>query len=167
MSDQINPSSGVINSLWRYPIKSLLGEPSTSLLLDQRGVVGDRAFAIICEGGKIGSGKDTRRFGKIANLLSLQAKQSEDEVIVSFSNGSQMSVEDPQINMKLSAALGQTVKLQGESDVSHLDAAPLHIITTSSLAKLHLQPRQTHRLTHTLKYHLLALTLQELKHLGK
>ena len=32
---------GTIKRLWRYPVKSLLGESRTELSIDSRGVVGD------------------------------------------------------------------------------------------------------------------------------
>ena len=64
---------GEIDKLWRYPVKSLLGESCTELHINQRGVIGDEPkaplrdhwFAICDLKGKFGSGKDTRRFRKL------------------------------------------------------------------------------------------------------
>lgn len=39
--------AGRIGSLHRYPVESLLGETATALDVDQHGVIGDRALALI------------------------------------------------------------------------------------------------------------------------
>jgi uncharacterized protein YcbX len=41
---------------------------------------------------------------------------------------------DPAIHTALSAVLGQPVTLAREDEISHMDAAPIHILTTASLA---------------------------------
>jgi uncharacterized protein len=53
---------GSIERLWRYPVKSMLGEQCDTLAINHRGVEGDRLFAIQNLQGKFGSGKNTRRF---------------------------------------------------------------------------------------------------------
>ena len=35
-----------VSELWRYPVKSLQGEPAQSATVTHRGIEGDRAFAI-------------------------------------------------------------------------------------------------------------------------
>ncbi len=65
---------GIIERLWRYPVKSLLGESCPELSLDRRGVIGDRWFAIQNSKGKFASGKNTRRFCKIEGLFDFQAR---------------------------------------------------------------------------------------------
>jgi hypothetical protein len=56
------PVTVSVLELWRYPVKSLLGEPLEEVEVDERGFVGDRLFAVVDSNGKIGSGKTTRRF---------------------------------------------------------------------------------------------------------
>jgi uncharacterized protein len=36
-----------IAALYRYPVKSMLGESLTRAVFDERGVVGDRAYAVL------------------------------------------------------------------------------------------------------------------------
>ena len=60
---------GRVRSLWRYPVKSFLGERCDILELETRGVVGDRRWAIRDAQGRFGSGKDTRRFRRIDGLF--------------------------------------------------------------------------------------------------
>ena len=64
---------GRVAALWRYPVKSLLGEQRPSLDLNGRGVEGDRTFAIRNADGKFASGKNTRRFFKLDGLFALRA----------------------------------------------------------------------------------------------
>ena len=45
-------------------------------------------------------------------------------------------MDDPSIDKELSDALRQPVVLTREAEVSHLDAAPVHLITSASLAWL-------------------------------
>jgi uncharacterized protein len=54
--------TGTVSELWRYPTKSLVGERLQQVRLDERGIVGDRLFAVTDRNGKIGSGKATKRF---------------------------------------------------------------------------------------------------------
>ncbi|MCU5780876.1 putative Fe-S protein [Alcanivorax balearicus MACL04] len=55
-------SMGTVSELWRYPVKSMLGERCEALRMEERGVEGDRLFAVRDTKGKFGSGKSTRRF---------------------------------------------------------------------------------------------------------
>jgi uncharacterized protein YcbX len=55
----------------RYPIKSLLGEQPPAAEVDQRGLTGDRLWAVRDTEGKLGSGKNTRRFRRMPGLFAL------------------------------------------------------------------------------------------------
>ncbi|WP_255433139.1 MOSC domain-containing protein [Alcanivorax sp. 24] len=48
--------------MWRYPVKSMLGERCKTLRMTERGVGGDRLFTVRDTEGRFGSGKNTRRF---------------------------------------------------------------------------------------------------------
>lgn len=127
---------GRIESLWRYPVKSLIGERLTNIDVDARGLWGDRLFALSNADGKIGSGKDTQRFKRIDGLFSLSAKASAHGVSVTFSDGRLLTDKDPAINKMLSQTLGQSVTLTKEGKIPHFDNEPIHIVTTASLSLL-------------------------------
>ncbi|MBV1909535.1 MAG: MOSC domain-containing protein [Kangiellaceae bacterium] len=129
-------NNGSIKSLWRYPVKSLLGEKASRLDLDSRGVVNDRLYAVSNEQGKFGSGKDTRRFRRIDGLFSLAGKTTDDGVSIEFPDGVMLTDKDRDIDAKLTEILGQPVILSREADISHFDDGPIHILTTRSLSKL-------------------------------
>ena len=128
---------GKVESLWRYPVKSLIGEKLKSLDIDARGVSGDREYAVSNSDGKFGSGKDTRRFRRVDGLFSMSAKTAGNSVSIKFPDGVVLTDKDSSMNDKLSKTLGQSVTLTKEGETSHFDDGAVHILTTSSLSLLH------------------------------
>ena len=61
----------------RYPIKSLLGERLVTVDVGDRGLAGDRLWAIRDGDGKLGSGKNTRRFRRMLSLFELRGHFAE------------------------------------------------------------------------------------------
>ena len=56
---------GAIAGLWRFPVKSMPGERLDEAEVTERGVVGDRAYALIeVATGKVVSGKNPRQSGR-------------------------------------------------------------------------------------------------------
>lgn len=129
----VGQGMGKIAELWRYPVKSMLGERLESLQCEPRGIAGDRLYAIRDAAGKFGSGKNTRRFRKIDGLFEFQASYRGDGVRVRFPSGDSVQGDAPEIHRALSQTLGQPVELAREAEISHLDAAPIHLLTTASL----------------------------------
>ncbi|MEH6910831.1 MAG: MOSC domain-containing protein [Oceanicoccus sp.] len=127
---------GKVETLWRYPVKSLIGERLSHLNIDTRGVCGDRAYAISDLDGKLGSGKNSRRFTRLDGLSSLSAETVDDGVLIKFPDGIVLTSRDQSINKKLSQVLGQTVTLTKESETPHFDDGAVHILTTGSLSLL-------------------------------
>jgi uncharacterized protein len=127
---------GIVARLWRYPVKSMLGEPCESLDVNTRGVAGDRLFAIRDTNGKFGSGKSTRRFRQIDGLFGFQAVYAGEVPAIRFPDGRTMRGDHPDIHTALSHTLGQPVTLAREASISHLDAGPVHLLTTAALAWL-------------------------------
>jgi uncharacterized protein YcbX len=127
---------GVVAALWRYPVKSMLGERCQSLALTGRGVEGDRLYAIRDADGKLGSGKSTRRFRRIDGLFTFHAVYDGDVPVIAFPDGRRLRGDDGSVHGALSAALGQPVTLAREAAISHMDAGPVHLLTTASLAWL-------------------------------
>lgn len=125
-----------VQQLWRYPVKSMRGERQDALALERRGVTGDRVFAVQTDAGKLGSGKSTGRFTRIDGLLDFGARLVGPVPEIAFPDGRRLRADDPTLNAALSKALGQPVTLTQESAIPHLDAAPVHLLTTASLAWL-------------------------------
>lgn len=121
---------GTVRELWRYPVKSMGGESLSSCLVEERGLTGDRAFAIYDKQGHIGSGKITRRFRPIAGLRRHAARLEGSALAIVAPDGAAVSADDA----ALTQSLGQQVSLAPERDVSHQDCAPVHLLSMASLA---------------------------------
>lgn len=105
-----------IDQLWRYPVKSMAGERVASITVDDRGLQGDRAWAVVDEEtGLVASAKSPRRWGK---LLEAAATTVDDSVRIELGAGSSVTTDEPdRAAAALSAWLGRGVELRpaGES----------------------------------------------------
>src|SRR2546425_2736954 len=71
MSDATPTYLGAVVSLWRYPVKSMMGEELDSAQLTDRGLLGDRAYALLdSSDGKVASAKNP---GKWPGLFAFRA----------------------------------------------------------------------------------------------
>ena len=102
-------SVGRVQSLRRYPVKSMLGEELDRVALDRRGVVGDRAYALIDdETQKVVSVKRPKRWGR---MFELAAVTRGDTVDVRFPDGTSTPITDVALNGRLSEFLGRAVSV--------------------------------------------------------
>jgi len=63
--NQDRTATETVVSLWRYPVKSIMGEELNSSYVTERGLVGDRVYALIDQKtGKVASAKNHREWGK-------------------------------------------------------------------------------------------------------
>src|SRR5262249_35657097 len=73
-SDMPNPVQnqlGAVASIWRYPVKSMLGEESNATEVSDRGLLGDRAYALVDgSDGKVATAKNPRKW---PNLFAFRA----------------------------------------------------------------------------------------------
>ncbi len=122
--------------LRRHPVKSMLGEEVDAVLVEPRGVRGDREWAVYTHDGKIGSGKDSRRFRRVDGLLHLRATLDGDVPRVHLPGGCAFDVGGDGADETLSGHLGRPVSLRREGDVPHHDDSPLHLVTTTALRTL-------------------------------
>jgi len=127
---------GRVDALYRYPVKSLLGEPLQEVAVEHRGLAGDRAWAVRDTDGKLGSGKSTRRFRRMDGLLELSARLDGERPVIAFPDGASYRADDPGVHAALSSHVGRSVTLGPEEAVSHFDEGPVHLVTTASLRTL-------------------------------
>jgi uncharacterized protein len=131
------PTVGSVVELRRYPVKSLAGEILPATEVDQRGVEGDRLWAVTDTDRKLGSSKSTRRFRRMDGLLQLTAGYDRNlSPIIGFPDGRRIPGSDPHVHEALSDHVGRPVQLRREGRVSHFDEGPLHLVTTASLTAL-------------------------------
>lgn len=130
------PAAPRVASLHRYPVKSMLGESLQELDVDERGVVGDRAWSVRTPEGKFGSGKSSTRFDAVVGLLDVRAATTDGSVVVTFADGDAHRVDDPAAADRLSALLGRPLSFGAETDVSHFDDGPVSLIGLASVRAL-------------------------------
>ncbi|WP_420337966.1 MOSC domain-containing protein [Roseibium sp.] len=125
-----------IHSIWRYPVKSLLGERLNEALIEDRGLSGDRAYAVADASGKLGSGKSTSHFQRIDNLLFLRAETQNNEIHIGLPGETLEPISSRGLPNRLSDYLEQPVTLVEDQDAAHFDDGAIHIILSSDLNRL-------------------------------
>ncbi|MFC4017186.1 MOSC domain-containing protein [Micromonospora sp. GCM10011542] len=118
----------------RFPIKSLLGEQLDSVDIADRGLARDREWAVRDRDGKLGSGKNTRRFRRMPGLLKLRSHGAGPVPTVELPDGGTFAADDPAGHAAVSQALGRHVTIEPETDVPHHDEGPVSVITITTAA---------------------------------
>lgn len=103
----------VVSALFRYPVKSMLGESPAELMLTTNGTLGDRAWAVREASGRVATAK------KWANLLGFRATYDSPPkagelapVTIALPGGGSIHAADPEASARLSAVLGRPVRLE-------------------------------------------------------
>jgi uncharacterized protein YcbX len=111
---------GVVKELFRYPVKSMLGERLTKLEIGPKGVIGDRAWALREANGRIVTAK------KWANMLGFRAayEATPDSgqlapVKITLPDGTSLYADDARASDAISNYLGRPVKLERAQPDEH------------------------------------------------
>jgi uncharacterized protein len=108
---------GSIAALWRFPVKSMLGEQVETIEVTSCGLVGDRAYALIdATTGKVVSAKNPRLW---PNLLACRARFIESPCVgegpppvqITLPNGTSVTSDASDVDAVLSDFLGRKVRL--------------------------------------------------------
>ena len=170
MAEPQASGTGHVVAIWRYPVKSMMGEELNVTELAERGVVGDRALALVdAETGKIVSAKNPRRWPNLFEFRAALVEPPRDRhalppVRITFPDGDTLTTDQAEVESRLSAAVGRTVRLarsavEGATAEGYwpdhdwlaqrdevfefplppgtfFDAATIHLVTTASLDRL-------------------------------
>lgn len=123
----------------RYPVKSMGGESLDHVVVDRRGIVGDRWYAVTDGDGRLACGKDSRRFRRRDAVFDWSARTDAAgaTVVVERSRdrgpGGEWSVGDQALDSTLSAAMGDPVRVLAETEVQHQDGGQVSLVGTASL----------------------------------
>ncbi|MFD7876879.1 MOSC domain-containing protein [Streptomyces sp. NPDC059766] len=98
---------GTVTALYRYPVKSMLGEAVSAVEVTESGFWGDRTHAVLDETGAVGSAKHPRKWGALLRCRSRRADSG--TVRVELPDGSDLLVEDRELDLLLSKLLGRQV----------------------------------------------------------
>jgi len=154
-----------LRELWRFPIKSMLGERLDEAVVGPGGLDGDRRRAVVDRDSAVSL--SAKRYGA---LLTCRAMTVNGEVLIEFPDGEHVGAESPKASERLSQMLERPVliaKRSLDAPIRHefpteiatgegapflhepgldsfFDRAPLHLLTTASLAELRrLRPEST------------------------
>lgn len=114
-------ATATVTGLWRYPVKSMQGEELNAVDVTERGVVGDRAYALLDrETGKVASAKNPRKWARLfdfraAFIESPRVGSALPPVRITLPDGSLTTSADANVNAVLSQATGRDVTLASTS----------------------------------------------------
>ncbi|GAA1269876.1 MOSC domain-containing protein [Kitasatospora nipponensis] len=123
---------GVVERVWRYPVKSTGGERLTEVAVDARGLAGDRLYAVRDGEGRFGSGKNTRRFRRMDGLLRLGSRLGRRLDGPDLLDPLGRPVPDPTAFLR-AYLQREDVELAREDAISHFDQLPVSLLTTATL----------------------------------
>jgi MOSC domain-containing protein len=129
-------TSARVTAIWRFPVKSMAGESLEAVEVDERGLVGDRAWAVYDTDGRLASGKNTRRFRRMDPVFGVAARTVGDTVELVFPGGRIALAGESAADLALSDHFGEEVELGPEADVPHQDAGQVSLVGTATLREL-------------------------------
>ena len=146
-----------IVEIWRYPVKSMLGEKIAQASVGPSGIQGDRRWAVV--DAETGVSLSAKRY---ADLLRCRARTSDGEVLISIPDNSECAAGSADAARGLSDLLGRQVtthSAEATETIQHefptavteghgepflylpeteafFDCAPLQLLTTATLREL-------------------------------
>jgi uncharacterized protein YcbX len=109
---------GSVTGLWRYPVKSMMGEELNSCEVTGRGLLGDRQFAVVDRAtGKVGGAKNPRKWGNFFDFRAAYAEPPKTgaripPVRITLPGGTVVTSGQADLDQVLSRAFGREVTLE-------------------------------------------------------
>lgn len=110
----------VVNLL-RYPVKSMMGEELNAAELDDIGVIGDRAYALVdVESGRIVSAKNPQKWPDIFSYRAtyrepVSSRNLVPPVWIHLPNGANLRSDDPGAASVISQSLGRVIAIRSSA----------------------------------------------------
>ena len=117
MSNAAQIELGSVVSLWRYPVKSMMGEELNATEVTERGLLGDRAYALSdSSDGKVASAKNPRKWPHLFDFRATvigpaRAAAKVPAVRIALPDGTIVTSEQADLNQVLSRTLSRMVTL--------------------------------------------------------
>jgi uncharacterized protein YcbX len=117
MSDKTQTDVGSVISLWQYPVKSMMGEELNAAEITERGLLGDRAYALVDNSdGKVASAKNPRKWPHLfhchaAFIEPPRSALKVPPVRIGLPDGTSVVSDQVDIDQILSQALNRDVTL--------------------------------------------------------
>src|SRR6184192_4424270 len=122
MSHTIRTEVGSVVSLWQYPVKSMMGEELNATEVTERGLLGDRAYALVdSSDGKVATAKNPRKWPRLFDFRATfiepaRAAAKIPPVRIAFPDNTTVTSDQSDLNQILSKALNREVALRAAQD---------------------------------------------------
>ncbi len=127
------PVPATVLEIRRYPVKSMGGEALGRVDIDNRGLVGDRAYAVVDSEGRFAAGKDSRRFRRRDEVFGYAAATIDDGTVRVTRGEDAWTAGDADLDVELSQRFGDGVQVLLENGTSHFDARSVSLVGTATL----------------------------------
>ena len=117
MSNAAQNELGSVVSLWRYPVKSMMGEELNATEVTERGLLGDRAYALVDNSdAKVATAKNPRKWPRLFDFRATviepaRAAAKVPPVRIALPDGTTVTSDQGDLNQILSKALNRDVTL--------------------------------------------------------
>jgi len=117
MADATQIAFSSVVSLWRYPVKSMMGEELNATEVTERGLLGDRAYALVdSSDGKVATAKNPRKWPRLFEFRATfieppRAAAKVPPVRIALPDGTTVTSDHRDLNRILSDALNREVTL--------------------------------------------------------
>src|SRR5256714_10624171 len=105
MPNTLPMNLGSVVSLWRYPVKSMMGEELNAAEITQRGLLGDRAYALVdSSDGKVATAKNPRKWPRLFDFRATfdpPAGAKAPRVRITLPDGTMVTNEQGDLNQIL------------------------------------------------------------------
>src|SRR3954451_17517380 len=108
------------------------GESLDSVEIERRGLVGDRAYAVVDGDGQLATGKHSKRFRRRDEVFEYAARTTPEGVRVT-GRGKEYDVPGDDLDAALSDAMGDRVRVLPETTTPYFDAGHVSLVGTASL----------------------------------
>jgi MOSC domain-containing protein len=118
---------GVVKDLFRYPVKSMLGERLIEVDIGESGVIGDRAYALREASGRVVTAKKWPALFEFSARYDRSPSPGETAPLgITLPDGRTIQAQDPDASSLLSAVLGRAVRLEraASGQRSHAEIDP-------------------------------------------
>jgi uncharacterized protein YcbX len=115
MSHSVQTAVGVVVSLWRYPVKSMMGEELNAAVITDGGLLGDRAYALVDNAdGKVATAKNPKKWPHLFDFRAAFAHEPTvnaemPTVRITLPDGTLTSSEHGELNESVSRVLNREV----------------------------------------------------------
>jgi uncharacterized protein len=122
MADTKASVTAKVVAIWRYPVKSMMGEELNATEVTERGVLGDRAYALIdAETGKAASAKNPRRWPNLFDFRAAYVETPRDArtpppARITFPDGDTVTTDQADVEPRLTTGVGHPIRLARSVD---------------------------------------------------